>query len=116
VKIDPSAINSPLALIALFVAIIELFLVYPITQLTGWDRTLLVIFVIVYPVFIAGSFFVFLWKKPVNLYTPQTLSADLQQALLPDKLLASDRAAVSAIGLKLTTIETQLREVELRAH
>jgi hypothetical protein len=111
VKIDPSAINSPLALIALFVAIIELFLLYPITQLGGWDRSLLVIFIIAYPVFIATAFFIFLWNKPVNLYTPHTLSVDLQQALLPDKLLAPDRAAVTAVELKITALETQIREV-----
>lgn len=114
VKIDPSAINSPLALIALFVAIIELFLIFPITQLTGWDRSILVIFIIAYPIFIASAFFVFLWNKPVNLYTPQTLSTDLQQALLPDKLLAPDRAAVTAIELKISTLETQIRDVSQR--
>jgi hypothetical protein len=113
-KIDPSAINSPLALIALFVAMIELFLLFPITRLQGRDRSLLVYFIIGYPIFIAGSFFAFLWFKPVNLYTPQTLSADLQRALLPAGLntqLAPDRAATAAIELKVTQLEVQLRDV-----
>src|SRR5437879_13121193 len=48
--------------------------------------SLLVAFVIGYPVFIAGAFFVFLWNKPVNLYKPQTLSEHLQEALLPERL------------------------------
>jgi len=110
---DPTAIDSPLALIALFVAIIELFLIYPITKLDGRDRSLLVGFVIGYPIFIAGAFFVFLWNKPVNLYKPQTLSENLQQALLPERLntqLAPDRAAVVALEVKVTTLETQLRD------
>src|SRR5947209_434712 len=116
-KVDPSAIDSPLALIALFVAIIELFLIFPIAKLDGRDRSLLVAFVIGYPVFIAGAFFVFLWNKPVNLYKPQTLSEHLQEALLPERLngqLAPDRAAVAVIELKVTTLETQLREVSQR--
>jgi hypothetical protein len=116
-KVDPSAIDSPLALIALFVAIIELFLIFPIAKLDGRDRSLLVLFVIGYPVFIAGAFFVFLWNKPVNLYKPQTLSEHLQEALLPERLngqLAPDRAAVAVIELKVTTLETQLRDVSQR--
>jgi hypothetical protein len=116
-KVDPSAIDSPLALIALFVAIIELFLIFPIAKLQGRDRLLLVVFVIGYPVFIAGAFFVFLWNKPINLYKPQTLSESLQRALLPEglnKQLAPDRAAVTAVELKITTLETQLRDVSQR--
>ena len=118
-KLDPSAIESPLALIALFVAIIELFLLYPIAKLEGRDRSLIIIFVIAYPVFIAGSFFVFLWNKPVNLYQPQTLSENLQQALLPEKLnnqLAPDRAAISAVELKISSLENQLRSVLLQVN
>jgi hypothetical protein len=113
-KFDPSAINSPLALIALFVAMIELFLLFPITRLEGRDRSLLVYFIIGYPIFIAGSFFAFLWFKPVNLYTPQTLSENLQRALLPENFnrqLAPDRADVAAIQLKVTQLEVQLRDV-----
>ena len=113
-KIDPSAINSPLAMIALFVAIIELFLIFPVSKLTGRDRTLLVIFIVAYPIFIAGSFFVFLWNKPVNLYTPQTLSENLQKALLPagfDTQLAPDRATLEVVKLKVTQLELQLRDI-----
>jgi hypothetical protein len=72
---------------------------------------LLVFFIIGYPIFIAGSFFFFLWFKPVNLYTPQTLSENLQKALLPDKLLAPDRADVAAIQLKVTQLEVLIRDV-----
>jgi hypothetical protein len=113
VKFDPSAINSPLAMIALFVAIIELFLIFPVSKLDGRDRSVLVLFIVAYPIFIAGSFFIFLWNKPVNLYTPQTLSVDLQRALLPQHLngqLAPDRAAITAIELKVTTLEAQIRD------
>src|SRR5262245_33494075 len=69
------------------------------------------------PFFIAGSFFLFLWNKPINLYKPQTLSEHLQEALLPEKLngqLAPDRAAVAAIELKITTLETQFRDMSQR--
>jgi len=109
-KIDPSSINSPLALIALFVAMIELFLLFPITKLQGRDRSLLVYFIIGYPIFIAASFFVFLWFKPINLYTPQTLSENLQRALLPESL-KFDRVDVAAIEVKVSQLEFQLHDV-----
>jgi len=110
-NIEPSAIESPLALIALFVAIIELFLIYPISKLKGKERKYLVVFIIGYPIFIASAFFVFLWNKPVHLYSPQTLSEELQKALLPESLneeLAPDRAAVSAIELKLLSLDERV--------
>ena len=113
-NIDASTIDSPLALIALFVAIIELFLLYPLAKLDGKDRSRLVLFVIGYPIFIASAFFVFLWIKPVNLYTPQTLTPELQKALLPQNLLvelAPDRATIAIVERKVESLEKSLQSI-----
>ncbi|MEM9604855.1 MAG: hypothetical protein AAGA11_18465, partial [Pseudomonadota bacterium] len=113
-NVDANAIDSPLAMIALFVVMIELFLLYPIAKLEGRDRSRLVLFIIGYPVFIALSFFILLWNRPIHLYTPQTLDADLRQSLLPEKLdkeLASDRVTLAAMEIKLAELENSISTI-----
>lgn len=106
--IDPSSIDSPLALIALFVAIIELFLLYPLAKLDGLDRSRIVWFVIAYPIFIAVSFFVFLWFKPVNLYSPQILPENLQQAFLPEV----KKEAAQDVAASIAPLNSQIKQLE----
>ena len=107
-KIDPSSIDSPLALIALFVALIELFLLYPLAKLDGPDRSRIVWFVIAYPIFIALSFFLFLWFKPVNLYSPQILPENLQQAFLPEV----KREAAQDVAASIAPLNSQIKQLE----
>ena len=42
-------VKTPMGIIALFVAIIELFLAYPVTQLTGTERLIVVVFMTSFP-------------------------------------------------------------------
>lgn len=71
-------VNSPLGIIALFVALIEAFLAYPVTQLEGTERFVLVIFMSSFPYFVASCFFIILWYKPIHLYNPQDVPHELQ--------------------------------------
>lgn len=107
-EIDPSSIDSPLALIALFVALIELFLLYPLAKLDGTDRRRIVWFVIGYPIFIAVAFFGFLWFKPVNLYSPQILPENLQQAFLPEVRQEAKEDVVASVA----PINSQIKQLE----
>jgi hypothetical protein len=81
IRLEPMqvpVVKSPLGIIALFVALIEAFLAYPLTQLTGLDRTFIVVFMTLFPTFVAAAFFVILWNRPLNLYNPKEI---------PEKLL-----------------------------
>lgn len=77
-------VNTPLGLIALFVAVIELFLAYPVTQLGGNERLIMVVFMVTFPFFVAGMFFFVLWHRPLHLYAPQDIPADLQVRVQED--------------------------------
>ena len=85
------AIRSPLGIIALFVALIELFLAYPVTQLQGPDRTLIVYFMVFFPFFVASVFFIVLIFRPLNLYNPSELTPNLQERF-PTAVIAENKA------------------------
>jgi hypothetical protein len=70
--------KTPLSIIALFVSLIELFLAYPVTQLDGVERLIVVIFMTVFPFFVASAFFFILWHKPIHLYSPQDITPGLE--------------------------------------
>lgn len=71
-------VKTPLGIIALFVALIELFLAYPVTQLDGVERLIIVIFMTLFPFFVASAFFLILWYKPIHLYSPQDITPGLE--------------------------------------
>ncbi len=99
-----SAIDSPLAVIALFVAIIELFLIFPLKHLDNDNRKRLVLFVIGYPFFIATSFFLFLWFRPANLYNPAELPEKLHGEFVNRRIIEST-GRTAALELKLQEVE-----------
>lgn len=84
-------VRSPLSIIALFVSLIELFLVYPVTQLQGSDRTMVVLFIVSFPVFVASLFFFVLWHKPLHLYSPEKVPPELRTRIQSVEV-ALDRA------------------------
>jgi hypothetical protein len=55
---------TPLWIVALFVSLTETVLGIAVTQTTGGVQVALTVFVLVFPVLIAGSFFAILWHKP----------------------------------------------------
>lgn len=61
---------TPLWIVALFVSLTELVLGAAVTQTTGGIQVALTVFVITFPVLIAGSFFLTLWHKPYVFYPP----------------------------------------------
>lgn len=82
--------GSPLWLISLFVLFAEGISAIAAIQLNGWAQGALVIFVISYASVVTVIFFLFLWLKPENFYSPgdyvETRPAEFIAALrgLPD--------------------------------
>jgi hypothetical protein len=77
-------VSTPLSVIAIFVALIELFLAYPVTQLQGTERLIVVIFMTAFPFFVASAFFYILWYKPIHLYRPQDITPGLEDRYQTD--------------------------------
>lgn len=96
-------VKTPLSIIALFVALIELFLAYPVTRVSGAERLIIVIFMATFPFFVALSFFYILWHKPENLYSPG------------EKAEASALERRVAAELKLEELEDENRRLRERA-
>lgn len=51
------AVQPPLGMIALFVALIELFLAYPVTKLDGNERRIMVAFMVFFQTMVAIGLF-----------------------------------------------------------
>lgn len=62
---------TPLWIIALFVSLTEVILGIATTQTTGGVQIALTVFVIFFPLLIAGGFFLILWNKPYVFYPPK---------------------------------------------
>jgi hypothetical protein len=61
---------TPLWVVSLFVSLTEVTLGIAATQTSGGTQHALVIFVLVFPILIAGAFFTFLWHRPWVFYSP----------------------------------------------
>ncbi|HEX9930484.1 MAG TPA: hypothetical protein VGB02_18245, partial [Pyrinomonadaceae bacterium] len=68
----PSAARSltPLWVVSLFVSLTETVLGIGVIQTTGSIQMALTVFVMVFPLLIAGAFFAILWHKPYVFYSP----------------------------------------------
>ncbi|MBM3133237.1 MAG: hypothetical protein FJZ95_09455, partial [Chloroflexi bacterium] len=96
-------VKTPLSIIALFVALIELFLAYPVTQLEDIERLILVVFMTVFPFFVAAAFFLLLWHKPKNLYSP----GEIAEASVIERRVAAE--------LKVEELEQEIQRLRQRA-
>lgn len=118
VPLQAPSVKSPLGIIALFVALIELFLAYPVTQLQGLDRMLIVVFMIVFPFFVAAGFFVVLWFRPLNLYNPGELTPNLQERF-PTVALVENKAweiKTRELEQEIVRLEERTAQSELSFH
>lgn len=61
---------TPLWIVALFVSFTELVLGVAATQTDGGIQLALIVFVLSFPVLIAGAFFLILWHRPYVFYPP----------------------------------------------
>ena len=63
---------TPLAIIALFVGLVELIITGGLIfiQTEGLVQQVLIWFVVLFPILVLGILSLFLWKKPQNLYSP----------------------------------------------
>ena len=63
-------IITPLWIVALFVSLTEVVLGVAVTQTQGGIQIALTVFVLAFPILIAGMFFLILWYKPYVFYPP----------------------------------------------
>lgn len=61
---------TPLWIVSSFVTLTEISMTYAVTKLTGLPQAFLVAFVILFPIGVAGAFFLILWNRPENFYAP----------------------------------------------
>ena len=69
-RFDSKMSMTPLWVIAIFVSLTEVGLTVTVTQATGWVQGALTAFVILFPTAVAAAFFVIIWCRPENLYSP----------------------------------------------
>jgi len=101
-------VKSPLGIIALFVALIEVFLTYPVTQLEGIERTILVIFMTTFPFFIAMAFFYILWEKPITLYSPREIPMGMRNLYQPQAIKVASELKISEMEEHIPTLQSRL--------
>jgi hypothetical protein len=107
------AVKTPLGIIALFVATIELFLAYPVTQLQNTERLIMVLFMVLFPTYVATAFFVILWHKPIHLYSPQDITPGLENRYQPNVgHLVTD---FTELSVKLRQVESEQTQLQLIA-
>jgi hypothetical protein len=102
-RIQIPVVKTPLSIIALFVVLIELFLAYPVTQLEGTERLILVVFMTVFPLFVSSAFFIILWHRPRNLYSP----GEIAEAAATERRVAAE--------LKVEELEQENQRLRQRA-
>lgn len=69
-QMKPPTKMTPLWVIALFLSLTEMVLGVATTQTSGSVQVALVVFVIAFPLLVAGAFFSLLWLKPWSFYPP----------------------------------------------
>ena len=62
---------TPLAVITLFVGLLDTVLAFNIPKATGGSQIALIVFAFVFTFLFYGTFVFFLWKKPYLLYSPR---------------------------------------------
>ncbi len=70
------ALGNPLAVISALIVVVELAFAYPVTQLSGSNQTLVVLFMVTFPFVLYGGFLLLVWFKPAHLYAPKDYEAD----------------------------------------
>jgi hypothetical protein len=69
-KLSAARTLTPLWVVSLFVSLTETVLGIGVIQTTGGIQVALTVFVMVFPLLIAGAFFAILWHKPYVFYSP----------------------------------------------
>lgn len=110
---------TPLWVISLFITLTEVMTGIAATQTTGAIQGLLTAFVMLFPIFIASVFFLFLWYKPQALYPPTEFrDVDIDRfANAMQRQRTVESAAVSALPdvIDQTAVEYKNKPDELLA-
>ena len=67
---------NPLTVIGSLIGVVELAFAYPVTQLSGSNQTIVVIFMVGFPILLLLAFFLIVWFRPGHLYGPKDYSKD----------------------------------------
>lgn len=67
----PHPAGNPLAVISLFISIVEAAFVYPVTHLQGANQTVFVFFMVGFPTLFLILFFLTVWFRPGHLFGPK---------------------------------------------
>jgi tetratricopeptide (TPR) repeat protein len=108
---------TPLAVITLFVGLVDSALVIVIPKVTGNIQVALIVFVFLFTFFFFGTFVFFLWKKPHLLYSPGEWGetpkfheyVETVYGLSPKQ---SDTQEEKVFEISEITLETSIEQVE----
>lgn len=109
---DPPRVLSPLWVISLFLGLSEGAVTIAVTQAQGWIQSLLSIFAVIFPTFVAAVFFLILWKKNAVLYAPGEFAGG---ATVTEYAEAMTRHAPRAVAVVENALLDKVSE-ELKAH
>lgn len=105
---------SPLGIISLFVFFTEAVLTAGVTQTSGDIQVWLTIFVGAFPVLVFVVFSIFLWHKPVNLYSPRDYSTPVSPRDFVAALTAGPNSEVvkTVHALEIASETTSSEDIE----
>lgn len=64
-------LSSPIGVIGAFTALSEIAMIFAVTQTSGGIQITLLLFSVVFPLLVAGGFFIILYHRPQHLYSPR---------------------------------------------
>lgn len=98
--------ENPFAVISALIGVIEIAFSYPVTRLSGSNQTIVVMFMVTFPILLLLCFFGILWFKPTHLYGPDRFRSD--------KAFLSSLSRFSAIkdAKDIYSLETELEYIE----
>ncbi len=92
--------QNPLAIIALLVGLVEAAFAYPVTKLSGVNQTIMVVFMVGFPVLLMLCLLLVMWFKPGVLYGPKDYAKD-------ESFLQAIGRAIPAQGITPQPIQQQ---------
>lgn len=103
---------TPLWVISLFVSLTEVVTGIAVTQASGVTQTALTMFVIAFPLLVAGAFFTILWNRPYVFYPPSEFASGVDVT----KYIEAMGSSVDPIRAGLEAEVSNLRaEAELKS-
>src|ERR1044071_4920386 len=103
---------TPLWIVALFVSLTETVLGVAVTQTQGNIQVALTVFVLTFPLLIAGSFFGILWHKPYVFYPPTDFGEQTKVGEFVEAMQRRPQIKTAEAGGGLTVTSGTLNPIE----